>query len=81
MKTLIMLLQLVPSIIAAVKAVEEFVPLPGQGKTKLDFVLGVITDVYEGAKDLIPNIIKIIARVVDLGNITGVFKSTAPPQA
>lgn len=80
MKTLIMLLQLIPSIIAAVRAAEDFVPIPGQGKSKLDFVLGVITDVYEGAKDLIPGVIKIISRVVDLGNLTGVFKSSAPPQ-
>lgn len=47
MKTLVVILQLIPSIIAAVKAAKQFVPICGQGKAKLDFVLGVIDDVYE----------------------------------
>jgi hypothetical protein len=76
MKTLIAILQLIPSIIAAVKAAEEFIPLPGQGQSKLDFILGVITDTYEDAKGLIPTITKIIARIVNLANVTGIFKKS-----
>jgi hypothetical protein len=76
MKTLILILQLVPAIIEAVKAAEAFIPLPGQGKNKLDFVLGVIQDTYADAASIIPIITKVIARVVSLANITGIFTTS-----
>lgn len=78
MKTLIFILQLIPSIIEAVKAAEAFIPLPGQGKAKLEFVLGVIQDTYHDAAGIIPIITKVIARIVGLANVTGVF--IAPPK-
>ncbi len=74
MKTLIQIVQMLPSLISAVKAAEEFVPQPGQGKSKLDFVLGVISDTVGEIGDLIPAVTKIVARIVGLANATGVFR-------
>ena len=76
MKTLILMLQLLPSIIQAVKAAEEFVPLPAQGRAKLDLVLGVISDAYDGAAAIIPQITKVIGRIVEVANSTGIFKKS-----
>lgn len=76
MNTLILILKLIPSIIAAVKAAEEFVPLPGQGKAKLDMILGIISDVYDDAKSIAPLIAKAVARIVELANAAGVFKKS-----
>lgn len=74
MQTLIMILKLIPSIIATIKAMEEFVPLPQQGKMKLDCILSIITDVYGDAKTLVPEITKVINNLVKLANATGVFQ-------
>jgi len=78
MKTLILMLQLLPAIIQAVRAAEEFIPIGGQGQKKLEFVLGVIEDVYDDAKKIVPLVTKIVARIVSLANATGVFSHQAP---
>ena len=79
MGTLIAILQLIPSLIKAVAAAEEFVPIPGAGKAKLDFVLNAITSVYAGATALIPQITAVIAHIVTLANSTGVFGAKPTP--
>ena len=76
MSTLIAILSLIPNLIKSVQAAEEFAPLPGQGKVKLDFVLGVITDVYADAQKIIPLITSVVARIVGLANTLGIFKAT-----
>lgn len=76
MKTLIAVLQLIPALISAIKAAEEFIPLPGMGQQKLDMVLGVITDTYADASSIIPAVTKAVARIVGLANATGVFKKS-----
>ena len=73
MKTLILMLQLIPAIIQAVRAAEEFIPLPGQGQKKLEFILGVIEDTYKDAAAIVPFVTKVIARLVSLANATGIF--------
>ena len=73
MQTLITILKLIPALIEAIKAAEQFIPLPGQGKSKLDMILGVITDTYEEAANILPAITKVIARIVAAANATGVF--------
>ena len=42
MNTLLTVLKLLPVVLSVVKAVEEAIPLPGQGKKKLDLVLDVL---------------------------------------
>ncbi len=74
MKTLLMILQLLPAIIGAVKAAEELVPLPGQGKAKLDFILGVIADTGADVSAILPVITAIVARIVaPLGDVSYAF--------
>jgi hypothetical protein len=77
MATLLVILRLLPSIIGAVKAAEDFIPIPAQGKAKLDFVLGVVTDVDAEASNLVPQIAAVVGRIVALANLTGVFKKSA----
>lgn len=74
MGTLLKVMQLLPVIFSAVKTAEEFIPLPGQGKAKLDFIISTIQAVAGEVSDLIPAITKVISLVVELFNKTGVFK-------
>lgn len=73
MKTLLTILQMLPALIQAVKQVEEFVPVPGAGKQKLDLIIGIIEDTFEDAKGMLPTIAKVVGRIVNLANSTGVF--------
>ncbi len=88
MNTLITVLKLLPAVLAAVKAVEEAIPLPGQGKSKLDLVLDVIKSGYDAGTDLsasftweklVSLVVPMIAKVVDLHNALGLFQK--PTQA
>jgi hypothetical protein len=91
MNTLLTVLKLLPLVLSAVKAVEEAIPLPGQGKKKLDLVLDVIKSAYDGRTDLTASfsyeklvtlVVPMIARIVDLHNALGLFqKSTQPNNA
>ena len=69
-------MQLIPSIIAAIKSLEEFIPASGAGKDKLAVIRQIIESTYEGAKEAMPTIEKVIATLVDLANKYGVFKTT-----
>lgn len=75
MKTFLQVMAMLPGIISAVKQAEEFIPLPGQGKAKLDFTLGVISDTVDAAGEILPVVAKVVARVVDLANATGAFQN------
>ena len=79
MSTLVSMLQLIPALIKAVQAAEEFVPLPGNGKAKLDFILGTVQDVYADAGKLVPQITAVVTRIVALANTVGIFKSSPAP--
>jgi hypothetical protein len=74
MKSIIAVLQLLPAIIAAVRTVEEAIPLPGQGKAKLDLIIGIIQDTGEDVGAILPLITKTIARIVGTFNAIGIFK-------
>ena len=52
MNALLIVLQIFPLVLSAVQAVEEAIPLPGQGKKKLDLVLDVIKSAYDAGTDL-----------------------------
>ncbi len=85
MKKLIAILKLLPVLIGAIKAVEEAIPLPGQGRKKLDLILDVIKTVYDGGNDLareftfdklVAIVIPIVAKIVNLHNELGLFAHT-----
>lgn len=77
MKKFIQVLELLPKILAAVKMLEEFLPLPKTGKAKLDLILGIASDIGGEAKDLIPIVTNIIDKVVGMANKTGAFSTTS----
>ena len=88
MKTLLAILKLLPVILEAVRALESAIPLPGQGKKKLDLILDIIKSAYDAssslAKDvsfekLVAVIVPMIARIVDLHNALGLFQKPAQP--
>jgi hypothetical protein len=76
MGTLLKVLQLIPTITAVVKALEAELPIPNQGKSKLDFILGVVSDLYKDSTDLIGPITTVVTRLVGLFNAVGMFKTS-----
>jgi hypothetical protein len=72
-----MILKLLPALMEAVKATEAFVPGAGQGKAKLDFVLGTVSDIYADAAAVMPQVTNTINRIVSLANAVGLFQKAA----
>ena len=90
MKKLTIILKLFPVILGAIKAVEEAIPLPGQGRKKLDLVLDVLKHAYDASNELsqsfswdtlIAVVVPMIAKIVDLHNELGLFQKTQPGKA
>jgi len=90
MNTLFAILKLLPLVLTAVKAVEEAIPLPGQGKKKLDLVLDILRTAYDGGLDvarefswekLVTIVVPMITKIVDLHNELGLFQKTQPNKA
>ena len=88
MNSLLIILKIFPLVLAAVKAVEEAIPLPGQGKRKLDLVLDVIQSAYAASADLsssftweklVALIVPMIDKIVALNNALGLFQKSAQP--
>lgn len=77
MKTFLLIAQLLPAIVAAIKQAEELVPVSGAGKAKLDFVLGLLQDTVDDLPALGGVIDKVVARVVTLANVGGTFQKAA----
>lgn len=73
MNVFLAILQSIPAIIAAIKAVEQAVPGSGQGKAKLDAVLGLITAVNNEFAQCLPQLTNVVGTLVALFNATGVF--------
>jgi hypothetical protein len=65
------ILQLLPAIFAAVRAIEEALPLPDKGREKLDLALEAITAANESLTAFIPQLTKVVAAVVRFYNATG----------
>ena len=74
MSTTITILNLIPAIIAVVKAVEAAIPMSGAGKQKTGMVLQILEATSDGVKEMMPLVEKAIAIVVATLNATGVFK-------
>jgi hypothetical protein len=90
MKKLTIILKLFPVILGAIKAVEEAIPLPGQGRKKLDLVLDVLKQAYDASNELsqlfswdtlIAVVVPMIAKIVDLHNELGLFSKSDPSKA
>lgn len=77
MKTFLQIFQMLPMLFQAVEAAEAFIPLPGKGQAKLDFILKTVQDTYGDVSGLIPTITKIIGNIVALGNSSGKFTKAA----
>jgi len=86
-KKLLLIFQLLPAILTAVKAVEEAIPLPSQGRKKLDLVLEVLKQAFEASEELsrafswealIAVAVPMIARIVDVHNELGLFVKSTP---
>jgi hypothetical protein len=75
MQTLLIIAQLLPALIAAIKAIEEAIPGSGQGEAKLAAVRGIIEAVDASYKSLWPQLQPIIGVLVGLFNKTGAFKA------
>ena len=67
------LLQLLPAIITAIKAIEEAIPGKGQGEAKLAAIREILESVSGQVLTLWPFIEKAIGVLVALFNKTGVF--------
>ena len=74
MNQVIVILQLIPSLIAAIQAVESAVPGNGAGKDKLNAVLAIITGIDTAMAALVPQLTTTITALVGLFNATGMFK-------
>ena len=88
MNTLLIILKLFPLILAAIQAVEQAIPLPGQGNKKLELILEVLKSAYDGSTDLAKQFsferlvaiaVPMIAKIVDLHNALGLFQKSAQP--
>jgi len=77
MKIALLILQMFPAIIAAIKSLEEFLPAEGQGKVRLDVIRQVIEITYEASKEIWPFIEKTIEILVKAANSLGVFGKKA----
>ena len=67
------LLQLLPAIIAAIKAIEEAIPGQGHGEAKLAAIREILESVSGQVSTLWPFIEKAISVLVSLFNKTGTF--------
>jgi hypothetical protein len=82
MEDALTIVKLIPVAIAAVKSIEEFLPVSGAGKQKMDLVMGTIQDAFDGITTAWPSIApvleKFISGLVSLANAFGVFKKATP---
>ena len=72
--TITTVLQLIPTILVIIKAVEAQIPVSGMGKEKLASLKNVLETVYPQVVEMWDMVEKIITAAVSLYNATGVFK-------
>jgi len=70
-------LQIVPSIINVIKAIEEAIPGSGQGEQKLAAIREIIEATHEQAAILWPTLERVVSALVAVFNRTGVFAKSA----
>ena len=74
MNTIVTILNLLPALITAIKAIEEAIPGSGQGEQKLAAVRAILEAVDGSVSKLWPQISAVIGVLVGLFNKTAVFK-------
>jgi len=74
MNTIVIILQLIPALIAAMKAIEDAIPGSGQGEAKLSAIRQILEAVDAGAAKFWPQIQTTIGILVNLFNATGAFR-------
>lgn len=74
MQAITIILQLIPALITAIKAIEDAIPGAGQGEQKLAAVRGILETVDGGVAKLWPQISGVIGVLVNMFNQTGAFK-------
>jgi len=78
------IVKLIPVVIAAVKSIEELIPVSGAGKQKMDLVLTTVKDAFDTVTTAWPTIQpileKLIAGIVALANEFGIFKKSPTPE-
>ena len=74
MGNLVIILQLIPALITALKAIEEAIPGSGKGEQKLSAIRGILEAVDGSITSLWPQISSVIGVLVTLFNTTGLFK-------
>ena len=74
MNTIVTILQLLPALITAIKAIEDAIPGSGQGEAKLAAVRAILEAVDSSVARLWPQISAVIGVLVGLFNKTAVFK-------
>jgi len=77
MNTLMTIINLIPALIAAIKAIEAAIPGAGQGEAKLAAVRGILESVDAAYADLWPKIQPIVGVLVRLFNKSGEFQTKA----
>lgn len=89
MNTFLIILKLFPLILSIVRSVEDAIPLPGQGKQKLDLVLDILKTAYEGSNSLAADfswdklvavVVPMVGKIVDLHNALGLFQKSVQPK-
>ena len=75
MNTVIIILQLIPALIGAMKAIEEAIPGSGKGEEKLAAIRGILEAVDAGVVKYWPQLQSVIGVLVGLFNRTGAFKT------
>ena len=77
MGNILIIFQILPAIINALKAIEEAVPGQGNGEAKLAAVREMVEVVDGGLKPMWPQLLGVISSLVSLFNKTGVFSKGA----
>jgi hypothetical protein len=71
------IINLIPALIAAIKAIEQAIPGAGQGENKLAAVRGILESVDSAYADLWPKLQPIVGILVRLFNKSGEFQTKA----
>ncbi|MBP9714801.1 MAG: hypothetical protein KBD60_14135 [Sterolibacterium sp.] len=74
MNAVMIILQLIPALIAAMRAIEEAIPGTGKGEEKLSAIRQILEAVDSSATKYWPQIQAVIGVLVNLFNTAGVFK-------
>lgn len=74
MQNIVVILQLIPALVAALKAIEDAIPGSGMGEQKLAAVRSMLEVIDGSISKLWPQISGVIGVLVNLFNATGVFK-------